>query len=122
MYLGKLNRTQKIFTAPQWTKLLANHNVNKDGGDTVDHKPVVKLFDPMGAGTWLLTECDEDGLAFGLCDLGFGTPEVGYVSMDEICQVQRKRMLGIERDLHFKATKTLSEYADEAREKGRIVA
>jgi hypothetical protein len=30
--------------------------------------------------------------------------------------------LPIERDLHFKADKTLTEYADEASENGRIIA
>ena len=40
----------------------------------IDFIPICKLFNPCGAATWLLTECDEDGLAFGLCDLGFGTP------------------------------------------------
>ena len=43
----------------------------------------------MGAATWLLTELDEDGdQAFGLCDLGFGCPELGYVSLTEMRAVQ----------------------------------
>ena len=113
----KLNHSQKLFTAPQWKQLQDN---SKNRPETV--KPVVKLFDPMGAGTWLLSECDDDGIAFGLCDLGFGSPELGYVSMEEVCDIQKTRMLGIERDLHFKPNKTLAEYANEAREIGRIKA
>ena len=37
------------------TKLLANHKATMaaEGAD-LDHKPVVKLFNPVGAGTWLL--------------------------------------------------------------------
>ena len=122
MYNTKLNRNQKLFTSAQWQKLLANHAVNADGQDTADCEPVVKLFDPMGAATWLLTECDENGMAFGLCDLGQGMPELGYVYVVEICEIWKNRILGIERDLHFKAKKTLSEYADEANKNQRITA
>lgn len=53
-------------------------------------------------------------LAFGLCDLGLGWPELGHVDLTKLG-------LPIERDLHFEADKTISAYADEAREHGRIV-
>jgi len=86
-----------------------------------DHKPVLKLFNPVGAATWLLTEL-KDGIAFGLCDLGQGTPEIGYVSINELSHYQAAFGLKIERDLHFKATKTLSEYATDARNQGSITA
>ena len=37
----------------------------------LDHVPVVKFFNPLGIGTWLATELDEDGdTLFGLADLG----------------------------------------------------
>jgi hypothetical protein len=86
-------------------------------------KPVVKLFSPVGGATWLLSELMEDGdSAFGLCDLGLGFPELGYVSLADIESVRLPMGLYIERDLHFKAAKTLSEYADEARANRRIVA
>ena len=87
-----------------------------------DFEPVCKLFTPFGAATWLLTECDSDGLAFGLADLGFGTPELGYISLDELASVTGPGGLHIEEDLHFKATKPLSDYADEARSAGQIRA
>ena len=87
-----------------------------------DFEPVVKLFNPAGAATWLLTECDEDGLAFGLADLGFGTPELGYVSMDEIASVRIAGHIRIEQDLHFAPDKPLSRYAAEARQQGAIQA
>jgi Protein of unknown function (DUF2958) len=37
----------------------------------IDFFPVVKLFDPRGAATWLLTEIDpeDETVAWGLCDL-----------------------------------------------------
>lgn len=118
MYKTKINRYQQVCTAAQWKQLRSNYDENlKRRGNTVDFVPVVKLFNPRGAATWLLTECDEDGIAFGLCDLGFGSPELGYVSLEELCGVGF-----IERDLYFRPRKTLSEYSYEAREKGGIVA
>jgi hypothetical protein len=50
----------------------------------IDFKPVVKLFTPDAQCTWLLTELGLDDIAFGLCDLGMGTPELGFVSMHEL--------------------------------------
>jgi hypothetical protein len=88
-----------------------------------DHRPVVKLFMTDGAATWLLAECDPDepDRLFGLCDLGLGFPELGYVSLSEIIEVRDRLGLPVERDLHFVADKPLSAYADEARAKGRII-
>jgi hypothetical protein len=93
-------------------------------GDTIDFKPVVKLFCPWGAATWLLTELDPENpeIAFGLCDLGMGSPEIGTVSLAEIASVRGPGGLHIERDLHFRADKTLEAYAIEARRAGQIVA
>jgi hypothetical protein len=92
------------------------------GNGALDFKPVVKLFTPDAQCTWLLTELDPDGgLAFGLCNLGMGEPELGYVSMHELAAVRGKLGLPIERDLHFEADKSISAYADEARSRGHIV-
>ena len=57
----------------------------------IDFEPVVKLFTPDGNATWLLTELDPNGayLAFGLCDLGLGEPELGYVSLPELAAARR---------------------------------
>lgn len=87
-----------------------------------EYRPVVKLFNPMGAQTWLLTECNNDGLAFGLADMGFGEPELGYVSLDEIAGVKLPGGMTIEQDLHWTAKHTISEYAAKARAAGRITA
>jgi hypothetical protein len=67
------------------------------------------------------TELGNDDIAFGLCDLGMGTPELGYVSMHELRDLRGPLGLPIERDMHFEADKTLSAYAGEARAHGRIV-
>jgi hypothetical protein len=116
---------QQMILDSQRVKLLANGAINLahrlDDGKTEDMKPVVKLFNPMGAATWLLSELDEDGdTAFGLCDLGFGEPELGYVSLEELASVTLPLGLYIERDIHFNAKKMLSEYAAESRRLGRI--
>ncbi|HJO66885.1 MAG TPA: DUF2958 domain-containing protein [Sphingomonas sanguinis] len=106
-------------------QLFANHKLQqplKGTREEIDFQPVAKLFLPWTAGTWLVTEMDDAGLAFGLADLGFGTPEVGYISLDEIMEVEGPGGLRVERDIHWKATKTLSEYATESREKGYIAA
>ena len=108
----------KLLTRSQRAQLLANgRNLDRD------HRPVVKFFDPTGAATWLFTELDpEDGdTLFGLTDLGSGSPELGFSSLSEITSVKCRFGLGIERDLHFKATYSLSVYAEAARAAGRIV-
>lgn len=84
-----------------------------------DFMPVCKLFLPWTSGTWLLTEmAPEDGLAFGLADLGY--PELGYISLDEIWEVVGPGGLHVERDIHWRATMTLSQYATAARELGYL--
>ena len=92
--------------------------------DDRDGPPIVKLFTPDGAATWLISEVDPDDpdRLFGLCDLGLGFPELGYVSLAEISSVRGRLGLPVERDLHFVADKPLSAYAEEACKQGRIVA
>ena len=95
----------------------------KNGDDPEqDHAPVVKLFDPTGAATWLLTEMlpHNPDLLFGLCDLGLGCPELGYVSLSELEGIKGRLGLGIERDLHFTARFPLSVHAEAARVAGSI--
>ena len=112
----------KILTNPILKQLKANSARQQENDESMSTMPVVKLFGG-GACTWLLSELDDDGIAFGLCDLGMGSPELGYVSMDELMSIKFPPFgLPIERDLHFKADKTLTEYADEARRHGRLVA
>jgi hypothetical protein len=116
----------KLVTDSLTQKLQANGRaqraaINNDQ-PALDLKPVVKLFTPDAQCTWLLTELDEDGgLAFGLCDLGLGCPELGYVSLAELSTVRGRLGLPVERDRHFDAGKPISTYAQEARLHGRIV-
>jgi len=90
--------------------------LSANGKDRGDHPPVVKFFSPVGAATWLFSELDEDGdTLFGLCDLGFGFPEMGSASLSEIAAVRLPFGLAIERDLHFEGLFPLTVYADAAR-------
>jgi hypothetical protein len=112
-------KAAELLNAEIQDQLLANGLAND-----VDHHPVVKLFTPDAGATWLISEIDPDDpdRLFGLCDLGLGSPELGYVSLTELRSVKGPLGLSIERDLHFVASKPLSSYADEARINGRIIA
>jgi len=117
----------KLITKSQAMKLLENGRIANEAiainGNTPNFKPVIKLFNACGVQTWLLTEIDPDNkdIAFGLCDLGFGTPELGHVSISEIQSIKKPVVYMLERDLHFKAKYQISTYADKARIEGYIV-
>jgi hypothetical protein len=86
----------------------------------LDHVPVVKFFNPLGIGTWLATELDEDGdILFGLADLGH--PELGSFSLAEMQELELPLGMGIERDILFEGGHPLSVYTQAARTAGRIV-
>lgn len=87
-----------------------------------DPVPVLKLFNPLGAATWLVTELDKEGdVLFGLADLGFGCPELGSFSLSEIASVRLPFGLFIERDEGFDGFAPLSRWADLARVHGSIL-
>jgi len=53
----------KLLTQAQFAQLLDNGRRQaavKGTPDEIDFHPVVKLFDPCGAGTWLLTEIEPE--------------------------------------------------------------
>ena len=109
----------KLRTKEQRERLLRNGARRGD-----DHVPVAKLFNPTGAGTWILTELDPDEpeIGFGLADLGMGFPELGEISLRELSEFRGRFGLGIERDLYFNAKgRPISVYAEAARAAGRIV-
>ena len=104
-----------LLTQDLRARLIAN------GKSRGDHMPIVKFFSPVGAATWLFSELDEDGdILFGLCDLGFGCPEMGSASLAEIAAVTLPFGLTIERELHFEGRFPLTIYADAARGCGGI--
>lgn len=117
----------KQLTAAQTRRLLANGRETATAlaemREPPDHRPVVKLFTPDAACTWLLTEIDPDDpdIAFGLCDLGMGFPELGSVSLAEIRQLRGRLGLPVEREFSFEATHPLSVYARAAHRAEGIV-
>jgi len=114
----------KLLTKEQRRRLIANGRWNSSRGKPEDFEPVVKLFCPWSGATWLLTELDpaDPDLAFGLCDLSLGFPELGRVRLSEITAVRGPGGLRIERDRYFRATKTLQAYARDSRQKGYVFA
>jgi hypothetical protein len=113
-----------LITKAEMTKLLTNGAKSAASEGGIDHKPVIKLFNPTGAGKWLISEINpaNPDIAFGLVDLGTGTPEMGYISISEIRAIRGGMGLPIERDQWFSADKKLTEYAAAARASGRLVA
>lgn len=71
-----------------------------DSFSIAERLAVVKLFNPVGAGTWFLFSMNDDGIAFGWAKISDG--EYGYVDVNELKQVDVGFHLGIERDIHFK--------------------
>lgn len=111
----------ELIPAELRARMFDNGRRSSAGGDH-DPAPVVKLFTPDAGATWLLTEIDPDDpdIAFGLCDLGLGCPELGSVSLAEIAAVRGAFGLPVERDLWFEADRPLSAYAREVRERGAV--
>lgn len=116
-----------LITLAQRTKLLENGRAQRAAIDrqdqALDFEPVVKLFTPDANATWLLSELNPDyeGLAFGLCDLGLGEPELGYVSLTELAELRGPLGVPVEQDRHFAPTRTIAAYAEQARTQRRIV-
>jgi len=115
-----------ILLTPQLhTALRANaisQGICERRGERFDPVPLVKLFNPLSAATWLATELAEDcDTLFGLADLGFGCPELGVFSLSEIAALRLPFGLRIERDIAFETPHSLSVWADWARRAGSIL-
>lgn len=85
--------------------------------ESMDAVPVAyRLFTPRAGATWHITEGEsvdegQDILLFGLCDLGIGFPELGYVSLGEIMDLNANTT-PVEVDLHWSGS--LGKAMDEA--------
>lgn len=115
-----------ILLPPELRFALRANAINRRAADAAeapfDPVPVLKLFNPLGAATWLATELDEDDdTLFGLADLGFGYPELGSFSLSEIASARLPFGLGIERDLAFEGRHRLSVWAAWSRRAGSIL-
>ena len=113
----------ELVTAEQRRQLIENWNLESDA-----LRPVVKIFSPVGSATWLIASMnpqDEDTM-YGLCDLGLGYPELGYVRLSELQSMTVPVSpggsigMGLEQDLYFKPSHSLSTYAEAARQNGVI--
>jgi len=93
----------KLLTKTLYQKLRKNH----DQQNCLDKKPVVKLFNPTGTGTWWLWSIDDDDVLFGICEIG--CRELGYVSLEEIKSFRGTLGLPIERDMYYSADETFNE-------------
>ena len=63
---------------------------------------IVKFFNPMGSQTWEIFEGSPEGddwKLFGMCDLGFCSPELGYVMLSDLENLKVGLGMGIERDI-----------------------
>lgn len=119
------NQITDLIPAEALTRLKENHLVNERAAfadePSVDLRPVVKLFLPTSAAVWLITEFHEkEGLLFGLCDLGLGCPEIGYVAVSDLLTAIGPLGIRAHRDTTFIAEKSLNGYAAEARQLGHI--
>jgi hypothetical protein len=116
----------KLLTKDLRDRLLANGREQAGVKGTKAEKdfwPVVKLFYPASAATWLLTELDpeDEDVAWGLCDLGMGFPEFGTVRISELEELEGACGLRIERDRFFTAKAPISRYIEAAGDAGHIV-
>ena len=116
-----LRSTPILVGLSQWDVLQANQG-RFIAEPSFDPHPVVRLYQPDATGVWLLVALAPDGdQAYGLCDPGIGTPELGFVSLRELSGRQRQHGLRVERDRTFQADRPLSAYTAVVRSAGRIV-
>ena len=88
-----------------------------------DHEPVVKLHSKYGKAIWLLSELDAaNNIAFGLCDLGQGKPELSYVSINDLESIKHARLKVpmVEIDPAFEGKYPMSVYLEAARKNSRV--
>lgn len=117
----------KFLTPDQHGQLVANGKAQAPGkgtGREIDFLPVVRLFNPYGAGTWLLTEIDGDDpdIAWGLADLNCGCAEFGAISLSELSALRHPYGFSlIERGQHWSPRAPISAYIKASVAAGRIV-
>ena len=102
----------KLLTNDIHDRLIKNGRIRAELAETgkaeADFLPVVKLFTTDAGCTWLLTELDPEDpdIAFGLCDLGMGYPELGCVRISELKAVRGKLGLPVERVMYKRDLKS----------------
>lgn len=112
----------KLVTKEILKKLQENGRTSAESGSCLDMFPVAKFFTPDANATWLIVKVDpsDPDLAFGLCDLGQGFPELAYVRISELEKLKGPSGLSVERDRDFRAEGPMSAYVEAARTEQRI--
>lgn len=102
----------KLLTKAIEQKLRLQHiATEKSGGANLRHKPVVRFFGGPSF-TMLASEMDGDGNLFGVTDMGLGCKEMGFTNIRELQAIKFPPFgLPVERDLYWKAEKSLEDYA-----------
>lgn len=76
-----------------------------DDDAVTDQTKVIKVFTPDANATWFLAEKDTSNAEyvryFGLCDLGLGFPELGWVGHNELMTLRGQFGLPVELDVWF---------------------
>lgn len=114
--------TKLFLTDLQREQLLSNGRA-RAAGELLDPLPVVRYFTPDAHATWMFTELDPiDGdNAYGLIDLGLGNPVLGHARLSMLQSIRGPNDQPVMRDIHFTATRTLSEYFRLAVENGSVI-
>jgi hypothetical protein len=109
---------------PQNLREIMIHNAQEVQSDLAkDHPPVVKLHSKYGKAIWLLSELDAtNNIAFGLCDLGQGKPELSYVSITDLESIKHARLKVpmVEIDPTFDGKFPMSVYLEAAKQNKRV--
>jgi len=104
---------------------MKDNGVRSMAGDTIDPVPPAMLWMPDGRQRWLLTEIYpyDDDMAYGLCDLGIGCPELGEVRLSELETMTGVARMKVERKPNYAPSPDLplSRLTDMAFEAGKIV-
>ena len=111
-----------VFTKPILEKL-AKNGKKAERNPNFTCPPVLKIFNPMGAATWLISwsEPEEPDILFGLCDLGMGFPELGSVRRSELESLTLPFGLKLERDMYIEFPYDIGTYGRAANHHQRIV-
>lgn len=93
-------------------KLFEKYPLGSQDGLGGQAKVIVKYFNPVGVGTWFITEGNkldnDDYEMFGYCHLGDDEyAELGYVMLSELEKLNLPFGLKIERDLYLSKNCTL---------------
>lgn len=70
---------------------------------SVEAIPLLRLFDKFGGGSWLISALNPGDplLAWGLCDAGTGSPEIGAIDLEELYLLWQRDGGRIVRDSAF---------------------